>query len=138
MDEVSRRAEEEENKQLVRRWLKLYNDGRDQQACDIYTDDVVCREAMTPSLPLRGRDAMLRGALEFRRSEPEYQCHPREVIAEGDRVVMTWDVKMSKAQLEVLGVFRIHSGKIVELQEYFTGDGYRLFAESEPPVEERN
>ena len=119
------------NRQLVRNWLELYNQGKDKEASDYYADSIILHPAISPNKPTIGRDALFEGSLEVRKAEPNYKCVVKEIIAEGDRVVMIWDTILSNGTLEVVGIFRIKDGKIVELTEYYTGDGYRLMGGSE-------
>lgn len=75
---------------------------------------------------------MLEASLEFRKAEPNYKCSVKEIIAEKDKVVMKWEVIFSAGTIEVLGVYRIQNGKITELQEYYTGEGYHFLGGNEP------
>ena len=133
----SETTETNRTRQLVRQWGELYAAGRDKEACDLYAENVRFIPAITPGDVIMGRQAMLQASLEFRKSEPNYAMKIKEIIAENDRAVMLWTVTLSMGDIDVLGLFRLKDGRITELQEYYTGDGFRLFGGVEPVTEQK-
>ena len=115
------------NRELVRRWAEAHAAGKDQEATNLYSKDVRFIPPITPQDVIIGREAMRSAALGFRESEPDYKMQINEPIADGGTVVLKWTTTFSKGDIECLGVFRVRDGEIVELQEYYTGDGYKLF-----------
>ena len=130
-------TETNRNRQLVRQWGEAYAAGRDKEACDLYAENVRFIPAIAPGDVIIGRQAMLQSSLAFRKSEPNYTMKIKEIIADNDRVVMLWSVTFSKGDIECLGLFRLTDGRITELQEYYTGDGFRLFGGVEPVTEQK-
>ena len=133
----SETTETNRTRQLVRQWGELYAAGRDKEACDLYAENVRFIPAIAPGDVIMGRQAMLQSSLAFRKSEPNYTMKIKEIIADNDRVVMLWSVTFSKGDIECLGLFRLTDGRITELQEYYTGDGFRLFGGVEPVTEQK-
>ena len=99
MGEENSIAEENRNRELVRQWAEAYAAGKDREACDLYANDLRYIPAITPQDVIIGRDVMLNASLEFRKSEPDYTMRINDIIAEKDKVVMTWTVTLSKEML---------------------------------------
>lgn len=116
---------EEENKDLVRRYLNAFNDRDEATLADLLSEDVVEHGIHTT---LRGVDDVL----EFLRSHfdvfPDYSGTTEAIVAEGDTVTVRYsvggthsgeyrDVEPTQKTVEWTGIamYRIEDGRIAEI-----------------------
>jgi steroid delta-isomerase-like uncharacterized protein len=135
------------NKQVVTRWIKLWNEQGVAGVDEIFADDF--RDAQLSTA--LGRPVTLELFKSSLRSLIEAMGHAQfdehELLAEGDQVMVRWTVRgvhqgllwglpaTGKAfALEGVNVFRVRDGRIVERQSYLDPGGVLgLFETTLPP-----
>ena len=80
----------EENKELCRRCVSLWNERDSQGAGELYAEDYAYHG---PPGELKGRDAIKQLWAMFLEGFPDMHSTVDHLVAEGDRVVMRWTIR---------------------------------------------
>jgi len=121
----------EEANALVRKDMKIWNDGNMAVADEIIAPDYVEHSANIPE-DIVGIDAFKKDVTDLRTYFPDANLTVEELIVKDDRIVWTWiftgtntgttsDIPPTgkKIQIEGVGILKIVDGKIVERLIYY-------------------
>jgi len=117
-----------QNKALVRRFTEeVWNKGNLDVVTEIFAEDYV-RHDLRPGNPLPGPEGQKRIAADFRAAFPDLHTTIDLVVAEANMVVVRWTTEGThtghwgnvpptgkRASFSGVNIFRIESGKVVEL-----------------------
>lgn len=118
----------EDNKQLVMQGYQRFQSGDIRGLLDLMTDDVEWTGTETEEIPFavnrHGKDEVAQYFAELAQSQEAQHFSPKDIIAEGDRVVVTgesrWTVKSTGEVYDNpwVHVFTIRDGKVARFQQY--------------------
>jgi ketosteroid isomerase-like protein len=118
----------QENKQLVMRGYEQFKNGDIQGLLDNFADDIEWIGAESDYIPFAGncygKNQVAEYFMKMDQAQEVQQFEPQEVIAEGDKVVVTgqskWKVKSTGKTYENpwVHVFTIKDGKTARFQQY--------------------
>jgi len=100
--------------QLIRRWVKLFNDADIDGLAMMYAEDAVNEQAVFAE-PLRGRET-IRKLLETDFARAKMVCIEERVYECGDTAILQWRDPIG---LKGCGFFQFKDGKIVHQKGYF-------------------
>lgn len=117
----------ENNKAIARRFVQAWNAGRSDVVDALASPDLVVSYAHFAE-PLRGPDAFKEALEQTHRSFPDIAIEVDDLMAEGDKVMVSWTYRASHREGELFGVqprgakvtvqgitiYRIADGKVVE------------------------
>lgn len=118
----------EQNKEMILREYQLFQAGDIEGLLQFFADDVewvgAPTEFVTFSVDYHGKQEVRQFFAEMGKAQEAEQFEPQEVIAEGDKVVVTgqsrWTVKATGQSYDNpwVHIFTIRDGKIVRFQQF--------------------
>ena len=118
----------EQNKQLVMRGYQQFQNRDVQGLMDNFADDIEWMGTESDYIPFsgtyRGKDQVAEYFMKMDQAQEAQQFEPQEVIAEGDKVVVTgrsiWKVKATGKTYENpwVHIFTIKDGKTTRFQQF--------------------
>ncbi|QAU33715.1 nuclear transport factor 2 family protein [Janthinobacterium sp. 17J80-10] len=118
----------QQNKQMVLRGYELFQAGDIQELLQLFSDDIEWIGSPVEFVPFsgnhHGKQEVAEFFMEMDSAQEAELFEPQDVIAEGDKVVVTgnskWIVKATGQSYDSpwVHVFTIQDGKIIKFQEY--------------------
>lgn len=118
----------QENKQLVMRGYELFRNGDIAGLLGLFADDIEWVGVRTESLPFsgpcQGKQAVAEFFTRMDEAQEAQQLEPRDIIAEGDKVVATgqstWLVKSTGQSYDNpwVHIFTIRDGKVARFEQF--------------------
>ncbi|HYJ88561.1 MAG TPA: nuclear transport factor 2 family protein [Pyrinomonadaceae bacterium] len=118
----------EENKAIVRQAYDNFKAGRIDKLLELMSDDIDWTLPEVEGIPFGGKRSGLKSVGEFfvivNNSQESLSFEPREVIAEGDKVVAlgtyTWRVRSTKREFtgDFAHAWTFRDGKVIRFHEY--------------------
>ena len=116
----------QENKDIVQRVVDLVNEGKLEQAKDLFTSDFSNHDPGAPAV--RDREALIQLFAVRRAAFPDARVTIEDLVAEGDRVAKRWTYRGTHTgefmgiagtgkefSITAMTLYRISSGKVAEL-----------------------
>lgn len=100
-------------KDIVEKWVELFNRGDAEALSILYSDDAVNHQA--PESPVVGRDA-IRTMLEAEFLQAEMTCIVENIFQDGEWAILEWRDPLG---LRGCGFFRVVGGRIVFQRGYW-------------------
>lgn len=95
-----------DNKELIQRWINLFNEADAESIAELYHDDAVNHQVAVD--PITGKDNIRQMFIhEF--SQAEMTCIPENIFCDGDWVILEWK---DPNELRGCGFFQIKDSKI--------------------------
>ncbi len=117
--------------EIGRRLVDSCREGRDQDALDLYSPEVVTVEAGSiPGLPqvMTGKDALRRKSEWWTSNNEVHQANVKGPFPNGDRFAVIFDYEITpkagpyagkRTRMEEVGVYTVQDGKIVREEFYY-------------------
>ncbi len=117
--------------EIGRRLVDLCSQGRDHEALDLYSPEVVTVEAGSmPDLPqvMTGKDALRRKSEWWTSNNEVHEAKVKGPFPNGDRFAVIFDYEITpkagpyagkRTRMEEVGVYTVENGKIVREEFYY-------------------
>ena len=93
-------------KEVLHRWIKLFNDGNAAELADLYHENAINHQVANE--PIHGKEAILK-MFESEFKDFSMICIPENIFEDGDWVIMEWK---DPDGLRGCGFFQVVMGKI--------------------------
>ena len=102
-----------EPKELLMKWIKLFNEGNPIELAELYHDDAVNHQVANN--PIEGKEA-IRKMFEFEFGQTSMTCIPENIFQDGDWAILEW---IDPYGLRGCGFFKIIDDKIIHQRGYW-------------------